>query len=235
MQNIRLGTYFRKHLLEKLGIKSSSNDSILDVGCFDGYWLSTQKAQKKVGLDIDIKKRYKNIKYIQASALDIPLDNSLFDKVFAFDVIEHVPKNAEKIFLSELIRVVKNKGNIYLTFPSNKIKIFPWFLTKYISRRWGHFKYLGLSQKMIENFLADFKNIKYEIITLNTRYYLNYYLLLRIFWLLNPKITKIFLKYIIKKDFKNLKGENGYFLVIIKKNEIKLHQAIYKLLNFKKP
>lgn len=216
---MRLGTYFRKQLLEKLNIESNFNDSILDVGCFDGYWLSTQKAKEKYGLDVDIKRKYKKIKYIKASALKMPLNNDMFNKVFAFDVIEHIPVNTEKNFLSELIRVTKNKGNIYLTFPSDKIKIFPWFLTKYISKKWGHFKYLGLNRKMINSLLTNFKNIKYEIITLNTRYYLTFYLLLRILWLLNPKITKIFLKYIIKKDINNLKGETGYFLVIIKKNE----------------
>lgn len=109
---MRLGTYFRKELLDKLNIKTFPEDIVLDVGCFDGYWLSTQKAKEKYGLDLDIVKKYKDVNYVYGSGLDIPFKNNKFNKVFAFDVIEHLPKNTEVKFLSELIRTTKFSGEI---------------------------------------------------------------------------------------------------------------------------
>jgi ubiquinone/menaquinone biosynthesis C-methylase UbiE len=212
-----MGTYFRSELFKKLKVETSLNDKVLDVGCFDGYWLSTQKAKEKVGLDIDIQKKYKNIKYVKGSALDMPFKNDYFDKVFAFDVIEHIPANTEQRFLRELIRVTKKDGSIIFTVPSENIKIFPSFLTNYVSKKWGHNKYNGLSKFIINSLLKKNLNIKYEIFDLNTKFYLNYYLLLRIFWLLNPKKTMVLLGQIIKKDITNHKGENGYFLIKIYK------------------
>ena len=120
-----MGTYFRTELFKKLKIETSPNDKVLDVGCFDGYWLSTQNAKEKIGLDIDIHRKYKNIRYKKGSALNIPLKSGYFDKVFAFDVIEHIPANTELQFLRELIRVTKISGSVILTVPSREIKVFP--------------------------------------------------------------------------------------------------------------
>ena len=212
---MRLGTYFRKELLKNFDINASLNDIILDVGCFDGYWLSTQKAKEKYGIDINIKKKYKNIKYVKSSALEIPFKNSKFDKVYAFDIIEHLPKNSETKFLSELIRVTKKEGKIVLTFPSNSIKVIPSFMTKFVSNRWGHYKYLGLSRNKINEYLINFKDIKCKIIDLNTRNYLRFYFILRLLWFLNASFTKSIIKYIVKMDMKNLKGETGYYMIII--------------------
>lgn len=214
---LRMGTYFRSELFKKLKVETSPNDRVLDVGCFDGYWLSTQKAKEKTGLDIDIQEKYKNVKYVKGSALDMPFKDNSFDKVFAFDVIEHIPVNTEKHFLRELIRVTKKGGSIIFTVPSQDIKVFPPFLTNYVSKKWGHNKYNGLSKFTINSLLKNLINIKYEIFDLNTKFYLNYYLLLRILWLLSPKKTMILLEQIIKKDIANHKGENGYFLIKIYK------------------
>lgn len=214
---MRLGTYFRKVLLDRIGIKCNPNDVILDVGCFDGYWLSTQKAKEKYGLDIDTIKKYRGIKYIKASALDMPFPDSKFDKVFSFDVIEHVPENTEVNFLSELIRVTKPGGEIIITCPSDKIRIFPQFLTKFANKKWGHYKYPGLSKNKLLGYLTQFKEIKYEASDLNTRYFLNLYLLLSILWRLNPNLTKKLIVFLMDKELKNLNGYNGYYLLLINK------------------
>jgi len=216
---MRLGTYFRKELLDKLNIKTFPEDIVLDVGCFDGYWLSTQKAKEKYGLDLDIVKKYKDVNYVYGSGLDIPFKNNKFNKVFAFDVIEHLPKNTEVKFLSELIRTTKFSGEIILTFPSDSIRIWPNFMTNFISKRWGHYKYLGLSKHQIGKFLNNFKKIKYEIRDLNTRKYLDYYLILRFLWILDYKITKSIIRKLVKNEVKNLKGCYGYYLLIITKDE----------------
>jgi ubiquinone/menaquinone biosynthesis C-methylase UbiE len=78
--HMRLGTYYRAELLKLLNIKADK-ENVLDVGCFDAYWLSTQSAKNKYALDIDIDKKYRNINYIKASALDIPFEDNKFDQV----------------------------------------------------------------------------------------------------------------------------------------------------------
>jgi len=211
---MRLGTYYRAELFKWLNIKANK-ENVLDVGCFDAYWLSTQTAKNKYALDINIDKKYEGINYIKASALDIPFEDNKFDQVFAFDVIEHLPQNTEEKFISELIRVAKNDSEIIFTVPSKNIKIFPNFLTNWINKKWGHFKYNGLSKNEIERYLKQFNNIEYKIEESNGQYYLRNYLPLRLLWDFNQNFTKRIVREIAKKDFENLKGSNGYYIVKI--------------------
>ena len=106
---MRLGTYYRAQIIKHFNIKAGSN-CVLDVGCYDGYWLSTQKSKNKYALDLEISQLYKNIHYIKASALKIPLKSNYFDQVFAFDVLEHIEEGKESKFLRELIRVCKKNS-----------------------------------------------------------------------------------------------------------------------------
>lgn len=217
INKLRMGSYFRKKLLEYQGIKSLENDRILDVGCYDGYWLSTQRAKEKIGLDIDISKSYKGIKYIQSSALKMPLATGYFDKVFAFDVIEHIPAGSEDKFLKELVRVTKNGGEVVFSCPARQIEIFPAFLTTNISLKWGHNKYPGLGKSELKKYLEKIRGIKYEIKDWNTRGYLRFYLGCRLFWSINMNWGKTMLNKIAKWDSLHLDGEKGFFLVTIKK------------------
>ncbi len=125
------------------------------------YWLSTQSGRNKYALDINIDKKYKNINYIKASALNIPFKDGKFNQVFAFDVIEHILKRTEGKFLSELIRVAKLWSEIILTVPSVDINI----LINWISKKWGHYKYNGLSEGKLKKYLDNrFNSISYKII-----------------------------------------------------------------------
>jgi len=64
--------------------------------------------------------------------------------------IEHIEAGKERKFLSELIRVCKKKGEIILSTPSESIKMFPGFMTNYISRKWGHDKCNGYSKEELK-------------------------------------------------------------------------------------
>ena len=66
---MRLGTYYRSLMLDKLGITANQN-FVLDVGSFDGYWLSQQQHAKiKIAVDINPVNKYANVMYIKGSTL----------------------------------------------------------------------------------------------------------------------------------------------------------------------
>lgn len=98
--------------------------TVLDYGSGDGYFVGnlSKKAINIYGCDVDIEKIKKSrIKYKQAnfSTLKIgrklPFQNSKFDAVFMFHVLEHV--DSEKKAINEINRVLKKNGKLYLASP----------------------------------------------------------------------------------------------------------------------
>ena len=69
---MRLGTYYRSLILDKLKIRANQ-ELVLDVGSFDGYWLSQQMQSKiKIAIDINPSTKLKDVIYIKANALNLP-------------------------------------------------------------------------------------------------------------------------------------------------------------------
>ena len=105
--------------------------SFLEVGCAQGYYLS--KAMKKTknvfGIDvvpsfIELAKRTK-AKVSIASAEKLPYKANSFDMVLCTEVLEHVPdwKKAVK----EIERVLKPKGRAIVTVPLEKSGFWKFF------------------------------------------------------------------------------------------------------------
>ena len=211
---MRLGTYYRSQFLKHLNLQAT-HPYVLDVGAFDGYWLSTQKARHKYALDIHLDPRYKNIHYIQHSALHIPLPANKFNRVYAFDVLEHITKDNEKQFLKELLRVCKCKGHVILTTPSKNIRLFPPFLTSYISHKWGHAKCLGYSRQELATLLSIYD---YHIQDHNAPLFRLTYLITRILWIYLPRFTRKLISFIAYYDSHHTHGSHGYYLIDITKH-----------------
>lgn len=111
-----------KKALETLNI--ASNSLILDVGCGTGRLFShvAANAQTVVGLDISRKllfqakeraRRSRNVHVVQADADHMPLKNDYFNIVFAFTVLQNVPKPLET--LKEIKRTAKRDASIVVT------------------------------------------------------------------------------------------------------------------------
>jgi len=211
---MRLGTYYRKELLKNLNVKTNTNDVVLDVWCFDWYWLSTQVAQEKHAIDLDIDPIYDGINYQKWDATNLPYENEYFDKVFAFDVIEHVNLWTEKKFVEELLRVTKKWGEVLFTTPSKDIRLFPHFLTNWISKKWGHYKCNWYTKDELRTFIPKEYNI--ELAELDCRGYLVNYLILRLIWKINKKFVMFIIDKIAIKDSKKT-GINGYIMTKIYK------------------
>ena len=60
---------------------------------------------------------YKDLKFVQSDALDMPFENNIFDLVFSSAVIEHVGcRQNQTKFISECIRV--SRKHVYITTPN---------------------------------------------------------------------------------------------------------------------
>lgn len=208
---MRIGTYYRTELLKNIGIDCSANQKVLDVGGYDGYWLSTQTAKEKHVLDIDVKKDFPDVTY--TSSDEFIWEEGTFDLVTGFDVLEHVEDPAKLI--KEMWRVCKVNGKIILTTPSDKIKIFPGFLTKWVSKKWGHIYKIGFSEENIIDLLVHKKSVRIE--PYGCRWYLNLYIWLWFWWKLCPSYTKKMVAQFAKEDALNKHTQKGYLHIHITK------------------
>lgn len=106
------------------------NLEVLDCGCGTGYgthYLASNKIKKILGIDIHYKaikyaqKNYvaKNLLFISMNSLSMQFKNHIFDTVVTFDVIEHIEKKDHPKFFKEIIRVLKNRGTLFISTPNS--------------------------------------------------------------------------------------------------------------------
>lgn len=103
------------------------NKVVLDVACGEGYgtYYLSQFAAKIVGVDIDsdvirnAKKKYErdNLTYVEGLAENLDFPTGYFDVVVSFETIEHLRKENQERFLSEVKRVLKPNGVFIVSTP----------------------------------------------------------------------------------------------------------------------
>jgi SAM-dependent methyltransferase len=76
------------------------------------------------------------VRLIGNDARYLPLASGSFDAVFALDVIEHIEDDGA--VLLELVRVLTDRGTLWISTPSAGFAIFPRFLIHRANRGWGH-------------------------------------------------------------------------------------------------
>ena len=98
--------------------------AVLDVGCGSGLLFSHVAAQAEVVVGVDVSgklllqakeraKNFHNAHVVQADADHLPFTNECFAVVFAFTVLQNMPKPAET--LRELKRTAKHNGAVVVT------------------------------------------------------------------------------------------------------------------------
>jgi 2-polyprenyl-3-methyl-5-hydroxy-6-metoxy-1,4-benzoquinol methylase len=117
---------------------NTSNGKILDAGCGYGYgtyYLSIKTESNIVGIDIDenkinlSKKNHDNtnLKYYVLDLLDDNCVNKFistegdFDLITCFEVLEHIPKDKEEMFLNNLKKLLKSDGILILSTPNKDV------------------------------------------------------------------------------------------------------------------
>jgi len=144
-------------------------DRVLDLGCGNARFFEILKNRniKYTGVDSSekilriAKEKYNNqAEFIQANALNMPFENSLFDIIFSFGVLHHIPsKKLQKKFLQEAQRVLKNDGLLVLTVWNLWQKKYIKLLAKYTL-----LKLIGKSKLDFRDIFMNFakeKNIRY--------------------------------------------------------------------------
>lgn len=111
-----------KTALERLNVARNSN--VLDVGCGTGLLFShvAAEAQTVVGVDVSGKlllqareraRNFRNVYLVQADADHLPFKDNHFSMVFAFTVLQNMPKPLET--LSEIKRIAKLDAPVVVT------------------------------------------------------------------------------------------------------------------------
>lgn len=212
---MRLGTCYRYLVSRKLCLPLSGN-KILDIGCYDGFLLSHIDAADKFGIDVDVLKKYPDIQYIEGDFMRYNFKNEKFDRIFAFDVLEHVKE--DKIFLEKIIQLLSIEGIVILSTPSENIKIFPAFLQNWVDKRWGHIYRRGYTPHKIKGLAEDVPDrVTIDISYWNCPIFRFLYLPLSVLWRISSTPTKKILELIVKIDSRFKEGKNGFIYIMMKR------------------
>lgn len=136
----------------------SEQDIIIDIGCGEfatlEKLLNTCSSFTILALDIDKKALIKiknesltNAHFIMADAKALPFRTICADKVFALELVEHLPEGIELTFFKEVNRVLKEKGYFILSVPNYSV-----FIINMLDPHWllGHRHYkLGILKEML--------------------------------------------------------------------------------------
>ncbi|HOE70102.1 MAG TPA: class I SAM-dependent methyltransferase [Brevefilum sp.] len=208
----RLGQLYRVKYLQKYG-KTYGGEKVIEIGCHDGRMLSEINAGLRVGLDIEPRKSAQDIALVKADGFFTPLRDRSFDVIYLLDVVEHV-KDDQKL-VSEMLRILKPGGKLILTTPHINIRLFPPFLTSWISIRWGHVLRRGYSVEQLRSLVNQ--ESKVEICELQASWYRKLYLLLKILFFISPKLTGKLLDILLTYESKDPYGSNGFLLLELTK------------------
>jgi SAM-dependent methyltransferase len=206
-----------------------SNDHIEDcdvlelgagTGWYANYLLENYKFRSYKGIELDHTTKnvseqnvkHPTVEFIEGSGLDLPFLDQTFDTCVTYDVIEHIPKGTEDKFFSEIYRVLRPGGMLYLSTPNHHI------LSTYTDPAFFIQKHRHYSEKKLERLVieAGFKIAESftrggisEVLLLHNVYFSK--------WVLNR--GPLFYKHhrtIVEKGYSRDKGFMNRFLIASK-------------------
>jgi glycosyltransferase involved in cell wall biosynthesis len=205
---LRLGTIYRDEVLRILH-KRPNFGRVLDVGCHDGYWLSTLTTSIRIGIDPQPISGAPGVDLVCADGRYPPFEKGTFDHVFALDVIEHIAD--DQAFARSLIQMIAPGGRLFISTPALHIRLTPPILTRWISKQWGHTLRLGYTAERLNDFFAG--ELDVQVTSWNAPYYRFYYLAVRLLAEFYPNLAVKLTRRIAQLDSRHPEGENGFYLL----------------------
>ncbi len=112
------------------------NKRVLEIGYGSGYGAAylSKSAPSIVAVDItpesisywQDKEDKNNLIFVQADGLRLPFKDGSFDVALSFQVIEHIASRNVLNYLSEIRRVIKPGGGVYLvSTPNSRMRLLP--------------------------------------------------------------------------------------------------------------
>lgn len=212
--NPHFAAYYRWLILtHHLGIRIQT-DSMLGVGCDDGYFLSQQVGPLKTGVDLQpCVSSSSDLSVIQADGCVLPFADKSFPAVFAFDIIEHVLD--DDVFIASLTRVLEPGGHLWLSTPTDTSYLFPAWLTRRAMSHWGHQR-VGYD---VDDLVRRFPQDCHVRVTLwNASSFRFSYVLLRVLSSLSPALARLGAHLCFEIDRRLPKGHDHIFLEIVRED-----------------
>jgi len=206
---MRLGTYYRSRLFCRLGL-NKVNGRVLDIGGFDGYWVASLQCESYL-VDVHPEPIYPGVRYLRADGMRLPFRDAVFDVVFGFDVIEHVPD--ERQLFNEALRVLRPGGRLILTTPNLTVQVFPKVLQPWVNKRWGHNRVPGFSPEHLTGILERHTLADVRIKPLAISAFRRGYLPLSLLWRLPGPFGRWCAAAGAAWDSRHLEGDRGSVLV----------------------
>lgn len=200
-----------------IGKDNIRDKDILDLGCSYG-WFERWAIENSCNSIIGIEPSYNNFqgghkeipkaKYIQGSALDIPLADNSIDIIVMWEILEHLPAKSERKVISEVRRVLKKDGELYLSVPHST------FLADILDPAWWFIGHRHYSLMQIEDIARD-TGFNIERVEYGGGYWeLFSMLLLYLFkWILNREIP--FKGWFEKKRCREFMGKGGWTTIFV--------------------
>jgi ubiquinone/menaquinone biosynthesis C-methylase UbiE len=141
---------------------------------------------------------------VQADATALPFPCGVFDMVLALDVLEHIEQDVAA--RSELARVCRRVA--WLSVPSDRMTLFPPFLTAIAYRRWGHVR-PGYARAQVARWG--------EVYSWNEPAYRALYPVVRVLTWILPPLGRWLIRLAFEYDKRHSEGDRGHYFCRIKR------------------
>lgn len=211
---MRLGSYYRREVLEHLGLVPPADASVLDVGCHDGAVLYRPGGGFQVGVDIEPCRTYP-IRYVQGDGRRLPFRRGSFERIYVLEVIEHLCEREE--IVASALRCLRPGGTLILSVPHRGMKVFPEWLTGPLHRLWGHGPgFRGIGEEEVRALIPRDEVEQVSLFLWRGRAFTRGFVFLRLAWGLLRPVGRRWARKAAERDARSRgNGEGAYLLFAI--------------------
>lgn len=155
--------YCQRRFIRLISAHLEKGQTVLDIGCGNGYIMDNLKAKNVVGIDqcFEMLAQGNNRNFLCADAENLPFPKNSFDAVYSADLLEHIPH--PNLMVKESSRVLKKGGKLIIITPNGDLGWLLEILDRLkLKTPEGPHKFLGFNKlrRLLEN--ENFNVIRHE-------------------------------------------------------------------------